>query len=44
MNENKAKETYVKPECEVVDLKNELPILCGSGNGGEDFGNGGFFG
>ncbi len=38
MNDNKVKKTYVKPETEVVDLNNELPILCSSGS---DFGNGG---
>lgn len=30
MNENKVKKTYVKPTTEIVDLNNELPILCGS--------------
>ncbi len=42
MNDNKVKKTYVKPETEVVDLNNELPILCSSSSG-ENFGNGGYW-
>lgn len=35
------KETYVKPEAEIVKLELEQPILNGSGDGnGPDFGNG----
>ncbi len=41
MNEKKAKKAYVKPEFEVINVNNELPILCGSGS---DFGDGGIFG
>ncbi len=41
MNENNEKKAYVKPEFEVIDLNNELPILCSSGS---DFGSGGRWG
>ncbi len=41
MNENKVKKIYVKPEFEVINLNNELPILCASA---PDFGNGGTWG
>lgn len=41
MKENKAKEPYIKPESEIVDLELEQPILTGSA---PDFGNGGRWG
>lgn len=44
MNENEAKEAYIKPESEIVDLELEQPILTGSGDSAPDFGPGGFWG
>ncbi len=41
MNENKVKKTYVKPECEIVKMELEKPILDSSA---PDFGNGGTWG
>lgn len=38
MKENKTKETYVKPESEIINIEVEQPILEGSA---PDFGNGG---
>ncbi|MDE6017552.1 MAG: hypothetical protein K2G85_01935 [Muribaculaceae bacterium] len=42
MKENKAKETYVKPESEIVELELEQPILGGSAPNWEDGGTWGF--
>ncbi len=41
MNKEKAKKPYVKPSFEVINVNNELPILCASA---PDFGNGGRWG
>lgn len=41
MNDTEAKEKYVKPESEIVELELEQPILQASGS---DFGNGGYWG
>ena len=41
MKQNLTKEKYVKPECEIVNLEFEQPILTGSAT---DFGNGGRWG
>lgn len=41
MNETKAKEKYIKPESEIINLELEQPILSGSGS---DFGDGGYWG
>ncbi len=38
MEDSKTKKPYVKPTSEIVNIENNLPILCASGN---DFGNGG---
>ena len=39
MKENITKETYIKPESEIVNIEVEQPILSAS-----DFGDGGYFG
>ena len=41
MKENKTKETYVKPESEIINIEVEQPILTGSA---PDFGDGGYIG
>ena len=41
MKENKTKETYEKPESEIIYIEVEQPILDGSA---PDFGNGGRWG
>lgn len=38
MKENKTKETYVKPESEIINIEVEQPILVGSA---PDYDNGG---
>lgn len=40
MNEEKAKKPYVKPNFEVINVNNKLPILCASG---QDYGDGGIW-
>lgn len=41
MNENKTKESYIRPQSEIVNIEVEQPILNGSA---PDFGNGGRWG
>ncbi|MDE6549600.1 MAG: hypothetical protein K2L22_11450 [Muribaculaceae bacterium] len=42
MKENNTKETYVKPESEIINIEVEQPILSGSnGDTAPNFGNGG---
>ena len=41
MKENNTKETYVKPESEIINIEVEQPILNGSA---PDYGNGGGWG
>lgn len=41
MNDTETKKKYVKPECEIVELELEQPLLSSSG---PDFRNGGFWG
>ena len=41
MKENKTKETYVKPESEIINIEVEQPILNGSA---PDYSNGGGWG
>lgn len=45
MNNNKEKETYVKPVSEIINLELEQPVLKGSGDPitAPDFGNGGIW-
>lgn len=44
MNENKTKETYIKPESEIINIEVEQPILSGSGTYGPDYDDGGYWG
>ncbi|MCT4600776.1 MAG: hypothetical protein N4A32_07785 [Marinifilaceae bacterium] len=39
--ENIERDQYESPQCEIVTVELETPILSGSGTGGSDWGDGG---